>query len=263
MSVSVSICIRQRSARSDLAAIVLGPLGVHEGVRLDVLVEAEQIGEGALERGVQVGVVRSQVLDCGHALQSLQRENAKAKEEVENHLAKAEISAPEQIRNINVREEIEVGDHVFDPESCDGSKDDLEDMSLAQQVEEEAGAPDAQGNGGGLLERVQAVCEVGRAAVRGVASERERCEVLPGLSFVLIAGGIVLLVGEDKGNDEGVQGSELGHSVELLGHVAWIVVVRVAWVATTAIFDVGAASLLGCNSNRKQSDCTEGKLGHI
>ena len=155
---------------------------------------------------------------------------------------------------------MEVADHVLDPESCNGGKDDLEAMSLAQQVEEEAGAPEAQVDACGLLERVQAIRPVGWAVTSVLASVR--CEILPGLSLVLVAREIVVLVAEDERHDEGVHGSELGHRVELLGHVAWIVVVGVAWVTTTAIFDVGAACFLGCNSNRKQSDCTEGKLGH-
>ena len=75
------------SARSDIVASVLGPLSVHEWVRLDVLVDAEQIEERHLERGVQVGVVGSQVLDCGHALHSLQLPHENALEEVENHTA--------------------------------------------------------------------------------------------------------------------------------------------------------------------------------
>lgn len=75
------------SAPSDIVASVLGPLGVHERVRLGVLVDAEQIEEGHLERGVQVRVVRSQMLDCGHALHSLQLPHDNALEEVENHTA--------------------------------------------------------------------------------------------------------------------------------------------------------------------------------
>ena len=80
---------------------------------------------------------------------------------------------------------MEVADHMLDPESCDGGKDDLEAMSLAQQVEEEAGAPEAQVDARGLLERVQAIRPVGWAVTSELASVR--CEILPGLSLVLVA----------------------------------------------------------------------------
>ena len=256
---SDGVCVY--SARSDIVASVLGPLGVHERVGLNVLVDAEQIQDGHLERGVQVRVVWSQVLDCGHSLHSLQLPHENTLEEIENHTVEGEISVPEHISDIQGREDIEVADHVLDPESSDGGKDDLEDMNIAQEVEQEAGAPETQVDARGLLERVLALRPVGWAVTPVLASVR--CEILPGLSLVLVAREIVILVAEDERHDEGVHGSELGHGVELLGHVAWIVVVGVAWVATTAIFDVGAALILGCNSNCKQSDGTEGKLGHI
>ena len=153
----VGVC--RKSARSDVIASVLGPLGVLEWVRRGVLVEADQIGEGALERGVQVGVVRSQVLDCSHALHSFQLPQGHARDEVETQLANAETSVPEQIGNINCRDPVEVGDHVLDPERCQRSKNDLETMRLAQKVEHEAGAPETQVNGGGLLKSEQAVVE--------------------------------------------------------------------------------------------------------
>ena len=202
------------------------------------------------------------MLDSFHALKSFQLPHEEALDEVENHRAKAEISVEEEIGDIKSGDEIEVGEHVLDPESCDGRKEDLEAMSLSEKVEEEAGAPETQVNGRGRLQSSQAVRPVGWAAISFSTPERERSEILPGFSRVLIARCVVLLVGEDERHDECVQGGELGHSVQMLGHVAWIVVVRVAFNATTAIFDVGAAGFLGCNSNRKQSCGTEGKLGH-
>ena len=203
-----------------IAFFGLGPLGLHEGVLLDVLIDADEVEEGALEGAIEVGVVRPQVPDCRHALEPLELPHDQALEQVVGDAAKAEISLVEQVRDTQRHQQAEVGKHVLDPKGRDRRENDLEPLCHAEQVQGETGAPEAQVCGRRHLERFLArrEGEVG-------ASEAGR----GGLDDV------VDLLGEHEGHDDGIGTGYLGHRVQLLGHVARVVVVGVARVAPTGL----------------------------
>ena len=223
--------LKSEVGEKDRVAIVLGPLSIHEGVLLEVLVDTKEVEERHLEGSIQPWVVGAEGLDGSHTLGSLEVPHDEALSHIGENCADSEIGVVEKIGHIAGHGEGEVGEHVLDPKSGDWGEDQLEDLGHAEDVESEASAPESKMSNGGILESLKTWCEMSSVGLV--------VHISPGTAILGLIGD-VLLVEEDEGDDDGVGAGDLGHRVQLLGHVVGIVVEWVGWITTTAVVNVRA-----------------------